>query len=146
MTETDAFRKFNITALSLHISSCQKVGRQQILLIQPMTRSRVSTSLSVPRSQFSSLIIVLSRYMPKKKEVQLKKLVGAGEEQEKATEPAIQARFPPNHANLRIRKCNPLCHIGIRISLLALYQTINWSLFKACLQFLVNVASTSIHD
>jgi hypothetical protein len=66
-------------ALCLRISSLRSVAQLQI----PRTLLSILNSL-IPRSNVCSAIaklrIVLSRYMPKKKEVHLKKLIKSTEE------------------------------------------------------------------
>lgn len=69
-------------ALCLRISSLRKVAHLRI----PPTLLSILNSL-IPRSNvcptIAKLRIVLSRYMPKKKEVHLKKLIKSTEEAEK---------------------------------------------------------------
>jgi hypothetical protein len=78
-------RKFKIMERYSHISSFRKAVQLQIPLTQhsilncPTIQSKVLLLVC-------NLIAVLSRYMPKKKEVHLKKLIKSGDEDEKETE------------------------------------------------------------
>jgi hypothetical protein len=105
-------RKFKIMVLYSHISSFRKAVQLQILLTRhlilncPIIQSKV-ISLAY------NLTAVLSRYMPKKKEVHLKKLIKSGEE-EKETEVQVYLNCT-NLINYRNPKSNPLSRIGIPI-------------------------------
>jgi len=79
--------------------------------------------------------IVLTRYMPKKKEVHLKKLVGAGDDSEKAAEAEVKVSDLWSISNWRNRKTNLSSHIGTQIWQLALYLIINLCSSKECRQY-----------
>jgi hypothetical protein len=93
------------------ISLFRKAVQLQILL----TRHSI---LNCPTIQSKVILLVynltavLSRYMPKKKEVHLKKLIKSGDE-EKETE--VQVYLNCNNSNYRNPKSNPLSRIGIPI-------------------------------
>jgi hypothetical protein len=84
------FRRSNIMVLSSHISLFQKAVQHRSVPIQILTQNYHSIQPSVFTSS-SYLIVVLTRYMPKKREVHLKSLIKTSEE----TKPEPQIQVTP---------------------------------------------------
>jgi hypothetical protein len=82
-------RLFNTMGRCSRTSSYRKVVRLQILEIQRTIPNCLTILRNVPPTS-ANLIVVLTRYMPKRKEVHLKKLIKGGDDAHK--EPEIQVK------------------------------------------------------
>jgi len=79
-------RLFRITDHCSLISLSLKREQYSILRTRISTQNVPSTQLNVCSARIAPLTLVLTRYMPKKKEIHLKKLIKSSEETEKEVE------------------------------------------------------------
>jgi Cleft lip and palate transmembrane protein 1 (CLPTM1) len=85
-------RTSNTTDLCMRISFSQSLARSTIPCARPSTPRIQSTKLNVLTHLPLLLTSVLSRYMPKRKEVHLKKLINAGDEHDDHPESAAETK------------------------------------------------------